>query len=399
MRVSGRQGYEQRARPVARAARARRVRIALATAIAITVGPSAALAEASTISLAVSADPAEDRPLTVTTSGTADASSRLYVLVRSAGGAPCATTPLADVGGTDINDGTSVAAGGYSSSRLHTPEDPQRYLLCGWITRNGTTEARTSREIAVRPNAASAAFQAPATAVPDEPVVLAIAGATEITRRLLATVKPAGGTGCGSSYATDTGGSDLAYTYVQGAYAEQRSWTFEAGTYLLCAWVQEGAGDLAPEAVASTTISVLPPDRDGDGVPDATDRCPDQPGAGSSIGCPPRVAPAAFSAKAARARDRRRPFRFKVAGRLTPPAGVTRAQACTGQVNVQFKRGSKTISARRRTVSGNCSWKSSVSFASRSRVGRRGRLRVMVRFLGNDLLTPMQAKTFRVRAG
>jgi hypothetical protein len=389
----GRRGRDRRI--VGRRAR----RLAIATAVCFAAVSGGASADAASISLRVSADPAEDRAMTVTTSGVADGPSYFSVSVRPAGGAPCAATAGTDVGGDFINDGTYAAGGAYSSARTYWPEDPGRYLLCGWLQREGAAVVRTSTEVTVRSNAASLAFEVPATAVPDAPVVLTIRGATEIPRYVLATVKPAGGSGCGSAYSTDAGGSDVMDARVQGAFSEQRTETFEAGTYLLCAWVQESGGDLAPEAAAQALIAVLPPDRDGDGVPDATDRCPDQAAPGSSVGCPPRVAPAKFTAKAVRARDRRRPFRFTVKGRLTAPAGIDPAAACTGQVNVQFKRGTKTISARRRTIRKNCTWRSSVTFARRSRVGRSGRLKVMVRFLGNDVLTPRQAKTFRVRAG
>jgi hypothetical protein len=377
--------------------RKRSAACALAVGAALALAPAAA-AEAGSISLAVSADPAEDRAITVTASGTADTGAWVYALIRHAGGAPCGTTPATDVRGTETHD-TTVSSGAYSLARTYTPEDPRRYLLCGWITQGGTVQARVSREIDVRSNAASVAFAAPATAVPDTPVVITVNGATEVRRWLYATVKPAGGAGCGSATSTDTGGSEVVDVMVEGAYSEPRSRSFDPGTYLLCAWVEEGGGDLAPEAVASTTITVAPPDRDGDGVADATDRCPDVAAAGSSIGCPPRVAPAGFTAKAVRRRDRRRPYSFTVTGRLTPPTGMTASAACVGQVHVQFKRGTKTISARRRNVRPNCSWRSSVSFARRSRVGRSGRLKVTVRFLGNDVLAPAQARTFRVRAG
>jgi len=47
---------------------------------------------------------------------------------------------------------------------------------------------------------------------------------------------------------------------------------------------------------------------------------------------------------------------------------------------VQIKRGTKTISNRRRAIG---TWVSRVSFANRRRIGRAGRLKVAVRFLGN----------------
>ena len=66
--------------------------------------------------------------------------------------------------------------------------------------------------------------------------------------------------GCGSSYQTDSG-EDLAYSdAVQGYFHVRMSadrWDLQRrGRYLVCAWVQEGWGDLAPEAAASFRFRV-----------------------------------------------------------------------------------------------------------------------------------------------
>jgi hypothetical protein len=144
---------------------------------------------------------------------------------------------------------------------------------------------------------------------------------------------------------------------------------------------------------ASATVAQQQPDADGDGVPDAIDRCPTRAGA-NPTGCPPRVLPAAFTAKAAHARDRHAPYRFAFSGRLAPPAGIPPAEACRGGLTVQVVRGAKAISSRDRSVKPDCIWRSTVTFARRS-----GRLIVMARFHGNDALAPRSAKRFRIRAG
>lgn len=96
-------------------------------------------------------------------------------------------------------------------------------------------------------------------------------------------------------------------------------------------------------------------------------------------------------------RDRRRPFLFRVRGRLIPPSGVSSA-ACRGRVTIRFKRGRKTVRLRRARVSQSCRYR------SRTRVGVRPRrrpvtLRVLVRFRGNSVLNPRSAPTRKVRAG
>jgi hypothetical protein len=96
-------------------------------------------------------------------------------------------------------------------------------------------------------------------------------------------------------------------------------------------------------------------------------------------------------------RDRQRPFRFRVRGRLIPPSGVSSA-ACRGRVTIRFKKGRKTVRLRRARVNQSCRYR------SRTRVGvRPGRrpvtLRVLVRFRGNSVLRPKSAPTRRVRAG
>jgi hypothetical protein len=154
--------------------------------------------------------------------------------------------------------------------------------------------------------------------------------------------------------------------------------------------------------LAPPVVDPPPPpavDRDADGVPDAADRCPDRPARGSSNGCPPRAKPRSLSAAARPSRDRRAPYGYAFAGRLVLPSGITAAEGCTGRVSIQIKRGSTTVSTRTRTIRPDCSWASSVSFISRSRLGRTGRLNVGVRFFGNDVLLPHGARTLQIRAG
>ena len=98
------------------------------------------------------------------------------------------------------------------------------------------------------------------------------------------------------------------------------------------------------------------------------------------------------------ARDRRAPYRFTVSGRVTLPSGLSAAQGCRGgRFSLQYKAGRRTISNRRVVLRTNCTYRSSVRFKDRRRFGRRSRLTLRVRFLGNDRLRPQAVRTLRPR--
>ncbi len=111
-----------------------------------------------------------------------------------------------------------------------------------------------------------------------------------------------------------------------------------------------------------------------------------------------RFTPRSLSATTVPSRDRRRPFRFTTSGRLRLPAAATRAQACgSGDVVIQVKAGRKTISTRHAKLGRSCTYRSRVTFRSRNRFPRSGKLTVRVRFLGNAVLAPRRAKNATLR--
>lgn len=103
----------------------------------------------------------------------------------------------------------------------------------------------------------------------------------------------------------------------------------------------------------------------------------------------PRVRPAALRARVTPWRDRRPPYRFRVTGRVVAPEGVE--DGCRGTVTVAIKR----IGTRRAALRSDCRFRAVLP----RRRTLRGRLRVSVRFDGNDLLLPAAARGLRVRAG
>ncbi len=104
-----------------------------------------------------------------------------------------------------------------------------------------------------------------------------------------------------------------------------------------------------------------------------------------------------LSARVTPSRDLRAPFAFRTTGRLTLPAGVTRAQGCNGRVTVQVKRGGTTISTRRVSLTRSCTYSLRVSFGNSRRFGRSKQLKFTARFVGNALVLRATAPSRFVR--
>lgn len=98
-------------------------------------------------------------------------------------------------------------------------------------------------------------------------------------------------------------------------------------------------------------------------------------------------------------RDKRRPYRYTTSGRLVLPPGVSPEEACAngGAVDVEMSAGRLKLPLVGE-VKPDCTFKASIAFPSRRSLGR-GRLTVVTRFAGNEVLGPARAKTQRVRAG
>ena len=121
------------------------------------------------------------------------------------------------------------------------------------------------------------------------------------------------------------------------------------------------------------------------------------PGNPSNDDCPPqsgrarsgRATPNRVSSNV-RKRKTRRGVKLTTSGRLSLPAGMTRAVGCaSGRVQVQIKSGARTVSTRRVNLRRNCTFRSSANISGR-RLGTR-RLVIIAQFLGNDVLAAKRA--------
>jgi hypothetical protein len=108
--------------------------------------------------------------------------------------------------------------------------------------------------------------------------------------------------------------------------------------------------------------------------------------------------PAAFTIAVRPRRDARRPFRFTVAGRLTRPKALRADRAaCAGRVRVRLVQGRTVRGRRTASLRADCAFRAIV--AARRVGGRRGRLTVSARFLGNARLRARSAEARTVRFG
>jgi hypothetical protein len=105
-----------------------------------------------------------------------------------------------------------------------------------------------------------------------------------------------------------------------------------------------------------------------------------------------RLAASRLSARTARVRVLEGGLRYTTAGRLTVPHELSRGTACRGgSVSVRVTRGSTVLSRRTVRLSPHCTYRSIVVFRNSAKL-RRGHLRFVARFTGNDLLLPRSAR-------
>lgn len=109
---------------------------------------------------------------------------------------------------------------------------------------------------------------------------------------------------------------------------------------------------------------------------------------------PTRAVPAVTSNVSPK-RDRRRPFRFKVRGKIVSATAASRSAVCRGRVTIRFRSRGKTLAVRRARVRSSCTYRATVRVAVRP----RRKLRVTIRFGGNSVLKPRSAPARTVRAG
>jgi hypothetical protein len=91
-----------------------------------------------------------------------------------------------------------------------------------------------------------------------------------------------------------------------------------------------------------------------------------------------------------------RKLRYKVAGKLFPPAGFGAAKECSGTVVVMAKHGKKVLARRRVKLTNSCSYQALLKIR-RARLRGRGKLTLSARFLGNSVFSPAVSAAIKAR--
>jgi hypothetical protein len=157
------------------------------------------------------------------------------------------------------------------------------------------------------------------------------------------------------------------------------------------AWVENGTAPPPDQLV---------PDRRGG---DIVNRCGlarsgAAPAAGGATPAGGRRLKPRVSLRIAPRRDRRPPYRFRIAGRVRLPRGVTRGEACgTGTVSLDVRSRGRSVARGRVRLGARCRFRTRTRLARRPALARRRPL-VTARFNGNRALLPAAARR-RVRVG
>ena len=94
-------------------------------------------------------------------------------------------------------------------------------------------------------------------------------------------------------------------------------------------------------------------------------------------------------------RDRTAPYSFRATGTLRRPTTVSPSQGCSGRVVITAKRGTKTVSTTRTSLTRTCEYAVTVRF--RSKVSSR--VRLVAKFEGNDVIASRSAPSRTARLG
>jgi CSLREA domain-containing protein len=111
-----------------------------------------------------------------------------------------------------------------------------------------------------------------------------------------------------------------------------------------------------------------------------------------------RPKPSGFTATVKPRAAARRPFTFRISGRLSLPPGLARAVGCRGSVTVRGTIGRTAVASARTTIGRACGYRLRVTLHGRL-LGRSGRVRLTVRFQGNAVLKARPAAPLLVRLG
>ncbi len=215
------------------------------------------------VSVQVSASPAQQVPATITVQGETEVARKLFVYI-GAGGLRCEADPAADTQGQSLSlaGGEALSSGAFERTYRYTPPAVGSYTVCAYVDEAEAGVPNAVGEVvfeAARPKG-SASIQVSANPIRGEPVTIRVSGETQVARRLFVYISSAG-TGCESDPASSSGeplsaaGGDA---LAAGVYEESYRYTPEfIATYTICAFVDETEA-ATPNASAGASFTSSP---------------------------------------------------------------------------------------------------------------------------------------------
>ena len=229
--------------------------VSLVVAGALLAGAGTALADSAGLSVTAGdgrVDPVAYIPRTITVSGTATGSKRLFVKHRAAGGAPCASSAFTDTG--TFVDGSFYnvpVSGAFTFQKELTWREPGTWMVCFWLASTETSVTTPiAQMVAVRAPAASiGAAIAPNPPRAGDLAQVTVAGVSEATRRVYAKLRPADGMPCAPTFDADPGGAMISGWSVTGPYSLNANINDPTlGTFTVCLWLAGESDDALPVA-------------------------------------------------------------------------------------------------------------------------------------------------------
>lgn len=207
-----------------------------------------------TSSIAVSADPTEEKPVTVTLSGQTEVDRSLWVVAFPNTYADyCESDDIDDLvyrsrGGTILLNQDPIGAGSFRRTATFTPPSAGSYRICAFVSedRYSVPNAKGAKIFSARAPKATSRIEVSAGSVVGRPATATITGQTEVDRHLWVVAFPYATSSCESSNARTlvnaSEGTDLIVDdeVTAGSYRRTVALTpTRPGTQRICAYVAE----------------------------------------------------------------------------------------------------------------------------------------------------------------
>jgi hypothetical protein len=194
---------------------------AVILAVALSIAPSAALANTASVSVGVSANPTQGVPVSVSVSGSSQLGRSLYIYMteQSVGCGPTPSAELNDVP-TVLATGVAVGPGAFSEQYRLTPADHENYTVCAYVddTLSHTADVTAGASFDPDPPPASVLIVSPAAPTIGVANPVIVRGQTLIPESLMVTV-------CDSSGDCSALTPDSGITIGAGAFSQTFSFT------------------------------------------------------------------------------------------------------------------------------------------------------------------------------